>query len=287
MQLARPASARAASARAASPRRVQTPTKADAERAKVAAERLAAAQALKDERLARERQLEQRQQERARSAHHAASVLRANTTAALTAQRAEVRQLRRSASADVKRTQEELKKQREEQQTKWKARGKKLNEIAAQSRDSASKAQNRVREHNLLEAHRSTAERLEMFRQSAEAQSALNDAKRMMAERVRREAGLGIVRLALTRASAERADTASTIRERSERDTLKAEAIRMRDLEAHKLAACRVELEASPERIRELKSVEAARKAGLTSSLRRQYRAFEVPILATSNHSHP
>ena len=97
MQLARPASARAASARAASPRRVQTPTKADAERAKVAAERLAAAQALKDERLARERQLEQRQQERARSAHHAASVLRANTTAALTAQRAEVRQLRRSA----------------------------------------------------------------------------------------------------------------------------------------------------------------------------------------------
>ena len=46
-------------------------------------------------------------------------------------------------------------------------------------------------------------------------------------------------------------------------------------MEAHKQAACSVELAASPERVRELKNVEASRKAALAGSLRRQYRAFE------------
>ena len=171
---------------------------------------------------------------------------------------------------------EALRREREEQRAKWRARGRQLNNLCVQSRNAASKAHCRVREHNLLEAHRSTAERLDMFRQSAEAQSALNDAKRMMAERVRREAGIGVVRVALTRANTEKNDAASSIRERSERDTLEAEAGRLQHLESHKHSACRVELEASPERVRELKSVEAARKASLTGGLRRQYRAFEV-----------
>jgi hypothetical protein len=272
----------ASSARQASPARqvqtprLQTPTKADAERAKVESDRRAAAQAAKNERLMREKELEMRQLERSRSAHHSASTLRANMSAAMLAQRTQLRSQRLDNTAEVKRMQEALKKERDEQRAKWRARGKQLNNLCIQSRNAAAKAHDRVREHNLLEAHRSTAERLDLFRQSAEAQSALNDAKRIMAERVRREAGLNVVRRALTMASAERMDTASNIRERSEHDTLEAEAARLRQLEAHKLAACRVELEASPERVRELKHVESARKAGLTGGLRRQYRAFEV-----------
>ena len=192
------------------------------------------------------------------------------------AQKEQLRQQRKDATDEVRKANEALRRERDEQRAKWRARGRQLNSMCAQSRDAASKAHSRVREHNLLEAHRATAERLEMFRQSAEAQSALNDAKRMMAERVRREAGLSVVRVALTKANAERTDAAASLRERSERDTLSAEAGRLQKLEAHKLSACRVELEASPDRVRELKSVEAARKAGLAGGLRRQSRAFEV-----------
>jgi len=152
-----------------------------------------------------------------------------------------------------------------------------------ETRSAANDARNRVREDNLTEAHRSTAERLHLFRQSAETQASLNDAKRMMAERVRREAGLDVVRGALTRASSERASLAAELRSRSTRDTHAAETARQLDLEAHKASACRVELEASPERVRELKGVEAARKAGLTGGLRRQYRAMEVLAVERRN----
>ena len=251
-------------------------------------ERRATASKAKDDRIRRESTLEELQLQHLSSRHLAASTLRATTTAAVMAQRTEASVARRDATDEVKKMGEALRREREEQRAKWRARGRQLNNLCVQSRNAASKAHSRVREHNLLEAHRSTAERLDMFRQSAEAQSALNDAKRMMAERVRREAGIGVVRVALTRANTEKNDAASSIRERSERDTLEAEAGRLQHLESHKHSACRVELEASPERVRELKSVEAARKASLTGGLRRQYRAFEVSeqddiILHTTN----
>ena len=115
-----------------------------------------------------------------------------------------------------------------------------------------------------------------MFRQSAEAQNALNDGKRSMAERVRREAGLKVVRSALARASEERGLSAAELRKRSERDMVEAELQHMQDISQKQAMASRVELEASPDRVRELKGIEARRKAGLTGALRSQQRALEV-----------
>ena len=133
-----------------------------------------------------------------------------------------------------------------------------------------------LRERNLSEAHRSTAELLDMFRKGAEAQTAVNDTKRMMAERVRREAGMSVVSGARCQATSERAQSANRMRLRSERDALEAETNKHQDLEAHRSSAYRVELAASPERVRQLKTIEAERKASLTGGLRRQYRALEV-----------
>jgi colicin import membrane protein len=259
--------------------RSYTPTKADAERAKVEADRRAAAQAAKEERQSREAFLEQRQQDRCKSVHHSASTLRANTTAAVMAQMAGAAARRRGATEEVKQLEDSLRRQRDDFRTKWQAHGRELNGTAAESRNAANRARNRVREANLMEAHRSTAERLNLFRQSAEAQSALNDAKRMMAEQVRREAGLTVVRESLTRASAERAAEATRLRQKKDKEAQRADSGRQRHLEAHKASASRVELEASPERVRELKSIEAQRKAGLTGGLRRQNRAFEALAL--------
>ena len=67
-----------------------TCTKAERERLKLESDRRAAAAKAKGERMAREALLEQRQQERCQTAHRAASTLRANTTAAVMAQRAEL-----------------------------------------------------------------------------------------------------------------------------------------------------------------------------------------------------
>jgi len=198
--------------------RSQTPTKAETERSKVEGERRLAAQAAKDQRAQREALLQQQQREWCRKAHYAASALRATTTAAVMAQQAELRRQRRSATEEVKVHGDALRRQRDDQRTQWRARGQQLNHMCMATRNAANDARNRVREDNLTEAHRSTAERLHLFRQSAQAQANLNDAKRMMAERVR-----------------------------------------------------------------ELTGVEAARKAGLTGGLRRQYRAMEALAVERRN----
>ena len=239
-------------------------------------QRRAAAQAAKQARLAREALLEQRQRDRCNSVHHAACALRANTIAAVTEQLGEVHRTRLNAANEVKQLESELRRQRDEQRTQWKSQGRSSYEGAVATRGAASSARNNVRENNLSEAHRASAERLDMFRQSAEAQSALNEGKRTMAERVKREAGLKVVRSALSRASVERSRSAAELRKRSQRDMVEAEMQRMREVQFKQAAATRVELEASPDRVRELKGVEARRKAALSGALRSQHRAFEV-----------
>lgn len=220
--------------------------------------------------------LEQRQRAQCSSAHRSASALRANTMAAVTEQAAEVRRHRHSVANEVKRSVEEAKRQIDEQKLQWNAHGRAVGAAAAASRRGAASARNHVRASNLSEAQRSCAERLDMFRQSAEAQSALNDGKRLMAERVRREAGLAVVRGALSRASSERGAQAAQLRSRSQSDLFEMEKARLLSNRSKQNSASRVELEASPDRVRELKGVEARRKAGLTGALRDQYRAFEV-----------
>lgn len=261
------------------PRTAAAMTKAEAERAKVERERHAAAQAQKEHRQQREQLLEQRQHERCRSVHHSASTLRANTTAAVMAQRAGTLAEKRDMTDEVKQQEESLRRARDEQRAKWRARGKQLNSMCLETRHNATRARNRVREANLMEAHRSTAERLDLFRHSAEVQSLLNDSKRLMAERVKREAGLDVVRTALKRSSAERGQQAQQIRAQSGAIANRAEQNRQAEIDAHKLAASRIELVASPERIRELRGIEHQRKSGLTGGLRRQYRAFEALAL--------
>ena len=253
------------------PRTPRTLTRADAERAKVERERHAAAQAQKEGRHEREALLEQRQHERCRSVHHSASTLRANTTAAVTAQRAGVVAAKRNLSEEVKQHEDALRRQREA--ARQRAR-RHLNSMCLESRHAATRAT--ACAGGLLEAHRSTAERLDLFRQSAEVQSHLNDSKRLMAEKVKKEAGLDVVRSALKRSSSERGMQAQALREQSGAFASRAEARRQAELEAHKVAASRIELIASPERVRELRGVEHQRKAGLTGGLRRQYRAFEA-----------
>ena len=83
-------------------------------------------------------------------------------------------------------------------------------------------------------------------------------------------------REAVTRATTERMDSASAVRERSGRAALVASNVRQQQLDAHRASAYRIELEASPMRVHQLKKVEAERKAGITDGLRRQYRALEV-----------
>jgi len=256
-----------------------TPTRADSERAKVEAERRAAAQAAKDERQRREALLQQRQRARCNSVHHAACALRANTIAAVTEQAAEVQRQRHGAASEVKRSVDELKRLRTEQRTNWSEHGRSVNASAVATRRAASSARSNVREHNLSEAHRASAERLDMFRQSAEAQGALNDGKRLMAERVRREAGRDVVRGALTRLTTERGANAAELRKQSSAHTLDAEYSRLQISQAKQASASRVEVQASPARVRELKGVETRRKVGLTGALRDQYRAFEALAL--------
>lgn len=285
----RPASARGAASgsplpshrswRTAETPRLGTPTRADSERAKVEAQRRAAAQAAKDERLRREALLQQRQRARCNSVHHAACELRANTSAAVRAQRDDSQQQRCGAASEVKRTVEELRKQRDEQRAQWTDHGRAVYASAVATRRAASSARNNVREHNLSEAHRASAERLDLFRQSAEAQSALNDGKRLMAERVRREAGRGVVRGALSRLSSERGANAADLRRKSEAYMLDAEYGKLQANQTKQASARGVELVASPARVRQLRSVEERRKAGLTGALREQYRAFEALAL--------
>lgn len=254
-------------------------TKAWEERTKAESERHSAAQKAKQERMAREALLQQRQQERSKDAHRAASTLRAKQTAAVMAKKAELHGERRSTTDDLKHHREMLRKQRDEQRSLWRAHGRQLNDICVQTRTAAHTAREQVRQRNLSEAHRSTADLLDKFRQGAESQTAFNDSKRLLAESVRREAGLQVVRSARTRACTERARSASNLRAQSERAELQAERDRLAALEAHRSLAHRVELAASPERVRVLKGVEADRKASLTGGLRRQYRALEALAL--------
>ena len=286
---AQPASARGATSRSpltssrswrtAETPRLGTPTRADSERAKVEAKRRAEAQAAKDERLRREALLQQRQRARCNSVHHAACELRANTSAAVRAQRSSAEQQRSSAALEVKRAVEELRQQLVEQKAQWTDHGREVYRSALATRRAASSARNNVREHNLSEAHRASAERLDLFRQSAEAQSALNDGKRLMAERVRREAGLGVVRGAFSRLTSERGANAAELRRKSEAYMLDAEYGRLQTSQSKVASARGVELVASPARVRQLKSVEERRKAGLTGALREQNRALEALAL--------
>ena len=223
--------------------------------------------------------LQQRQRARCSNVHHAACALRANTVAAVTEQRGEIQRQRKGAAGDVKREVDELKRMRDEQRAEWSTHGRAVYSNALASRRAASTARNNVREHNLSEAHRASAERLDMFRQSAEAQSALNDGKRLMAERVRREAGRDVVRSALSRLSTERGANAAELRKQSSTHMLDAEYKKLQTSQAKQASASRVELVASPARVRELKGVEERRKAGLTGALRNQYRAFEALAL--------
>lgn len=62
----------------------------------------------------------------------------------------------------------------------------------------------------------------------------------------------------------------------SNENLLHAECERLRTSQARQALASRVELQASPQRVRNLKDVEARRKAGLTNALRCQNRAFEA-----------
>ena len=151
--------------------------------------------------------------------------------------------------------------------------------MATATREAAQHAREQLREKNLSDAHRATAELLGMFRQGAESQTQLNDAKRMIAERVRREAGIDVVRGARRKVMAERAKSASGVRNRSERDALDAEAGRTSSVSSHRASASRIELTASPARVRQLKNAEAERKANLTDGLRRQNRALEALAL--------
>jgi len=253
-----------------------TPTRADSERSRVEDQRRAAAQALKEERLQREAMLEERQRAQCSSAHRSASALRANTSAAVTVQAAQVQRKRQNVANEVKRSVDEMKRQREEQRAQWNAHGRAVGAAAAATRRAASSARNHLRASNLSDAQRSCAERLDMFRQSADAQGALNEGKRLMAERVRREAGLDVVRGALSRASNERSASATRLRNRSQNDLVEMELARLQATQTKQQLASRIELEASPDRVRELKGVEARRKAGLTGALRDQYRAFEA-----------
>lgn len=254
-------------------------TRAEQERAKLEAERRAAAQKAKDERAAREALLEQRQQERCHSMHHLASALRANSSAAVLAQKTQLQRQRRGATDDVKQANDALRRQRNEQRAHWRAHGRQLNDQCVQTRNAASHARDQLRERNLSDAHRSTAELLDRFRQGAEAQTAFNDAKRMMANRVRKQAGLSVVRGARDQATIEKMEAAAALRFRAEQDALDAETSRQRHLETHRASAYRIELEASPERVRQLKVIEAERRASLTGGLRRQNRAREALAL--------
>lgn len=229
--------------------------------------------------MAREALLEQRQQERSQSVHRAASTLRARQTAAVSAKKIELQNHRCGTTDGVKQHRAELRQQRNDQEAQWKAHGKELNNICVATRSAAQHAKNQMRERNLSEAHRSTAELLELFRQGAESQTQFNDAKQLMSERVRREAGLNVVRSARTQASRERAKSASVVRRRSEHDALRAQSSRQDGLEARRMSSYRIELAASPDRVRQLKDVEAERKANLTGGLRQQNRALEALAL--------
>ena len=220
--------------------------------------------------------LEERQRERCNSVHLAACALRANILTAVTEKTATVQRQRLGAASEVKEEVAELKRQRNEACADWSRHGRAVSARVAATRRGASRARNGVREHNLSEAHRASAERLDMFKQSAEAQSALSEGKRLMAERVRREAGLQVVRSALSRASFERGLEAERLRRSSQNNNVSAELGRIETTQTKQLSASRVELQASPQRLRELKGIEARRKAGLTGALRSQYRAFEV-----------
>lgn len=158
--------------------------------------------------------LQQRQLAQSNSNHRSASTLRATTVAAVTEQAAQVQRQRQDAAAQVKRSAEEIKRQREELRALWNQRGREMHASVVATRHAASTARNNVREHNLSEAHHASAQRLDMFRQCADAQSALSDGKRLMAERVRREAGRDVVRGALSRLSSERAANAAELRKR-------------------------------------------------------------------------
>ena len=251
-------------------------TKAMEERAKLESERRAAVQRCKDEKAAREAGFLQEQQQRSASARRYASTLRASQSAGWLAKRAEVHGRRREAAEGVKDERDRLRAQRDELRAQWRAHGREMCEAANESRHAASDARSELRERNLSEAHRATAELLDMFRHGAESQSAFNDAKRLMAERVRKEAGHSAVRAARSKAAADRANSASRAREKAERVAAKADARKQQQLEAHRAAAYRIELEASAERVRQLKEAEAERKASLTGALRRQKLALEA-----------
>jgi hypothetical protein len=100
-----------------------------------------------------------------------------------------------------------------------------------------------------------------------------------MAERVRREAGLGVVRGAFSRLASERGANAAELRRKSEAYMLDAEYGRLQTSQTKVASARGVELVASPARVRQLKSVEERRKAGLTGALREQNRALEALAL--------
>ena len=211
--------------------------------------------------------------------HREASILRANQTAAVMAKKAEVNNRNRGDFQQTMQLREELRKQRDDLKAQWRAHGKQLNDMAAATRNAANHARNQVRERNLSDAHRSTAELLDMFRQGAESQNAISDEKRMMADRVRREVGIEVVRSAQRRSKRERAKSARSLREASEKVELQAAAARLAALEGHRNTAYRIELTASPERVRQLKSLEAQRKANMTGGLRRQNQALEALAL--------
>ena len=254
-------------------------TKAHAEVGRLESERRAAVQKLKDEKATRETALRDRMKVQQKEAQRSASMLRASTTAAVMSQKAQMRGARKDGSEELKQHRDALRRQREEQNREFRANAKLLNDKAVASRNAATNARNELRERNLSDAHKSTAELLEKFREGSEAQNSINDTKRMLAEKVRKEAGLEVVRGAISKANAEKMASATELRKGSERAAVDAEMGRMQHLEANKASAYRMELAASPERVRQLKTVEAKRKANMGNGLRRQYRALEALAL--------